>query len=379
MERKFWTISIFIGLLCLLVFILSIYSQLELPKPSGSYTVGRRVFRWVDPSRPELLTEDPNDVREVIAMVWYPAQAETGVKAAYFPSLSSVSDALMQSGEAEWWQVFGLRFVRSESPLEASPRRDQNVFPVLLLSPGNGTNIEFYSSLAGEIASHGYIVVGINHPYDVAAVELSNGTVAPYDKDQWSLEPSAHQVYSTERMKVRVADLLFALEQLEQLNTSGPFAGTMNLDSVAVAGHSLGGIAASETCKADARFKACLNYDGLQRGGPFSMEETAIPPDQPFMFITKESQLHPKLIESFESTAESYWVVLHGASHQSFTDGPLLQPSLLPGRNRADQFMDLIQEYSIAFLNHTLKGQPAELLSKTVEQEDVLVRVFPSN
>ncbi|MCI0552568.1 MAG: hypothetical protein L0287_16580, partial [Anaerolineae bacterium] len=275
-----------------------------------------------DPSRSEVLTGNPSDFREVVAMVWYPVQAGTGVEAGYFPSLSSVSDALIQSGEVEWWQVFGLRFIRSESPLDASPIKDQNPFPVVILSPGNGTNIEFYSSLASEIASHGYIVVGLNHPYDIPAVELSNGNVAPYDKDQWSLDADAHQTYITERMKVRTADLLFALEQLEDMNSTDPFAGTMDLNSVAAAGHSLGEITASEACQADARFRACLNFDGLQKGGPFSMEETAIPPKQPFMFITKESQLHPRLIESFESMPESYWVVIHGASHQSFTDGP---------------------------------------------------------
>lgn len=379
MQPKFWKISIFMGLLSLFVFILLTYSQLELPSPSGSYTVGRMIFRWVDASRPEVLTEDPNDTREVVTMIWYPAQTGTGVKADYFPALSSVSDALMKSREVEWWQVLGLRFIRSESPLNASPIKDQNPFPVVILSPGNGTNIEFYSSLASEIASHGYIVVGINHPYDVSAVELSNGDIAAYDKDQWMLEAEAHQAYIKDRIKVRTADLLFALEQLEALNTSGRFAGTMDLDSVAVAGHSLGGIGASEACKADIRFKACLNYDGLQKGGPFSMEDTAIPPKQPFMFITKESQLHLRVLERFESMPESYWVVVHGASHQSFTDGPLLQPSLLPGSNQADHLMDLVQGYSLAFLDHTLKGQLSKILSKTVDREDVSVKVFPSN
>ncbi len=249
----------------------------------------------------------------------------------------------------------------------------------MILSPGNGTNIEFYASLAGEIASHGYIVVGLNHPYDVAAVQLSDGRVAPYDKDQWSLEPNVHQTYITERIKVRTADVVFALEKLEEMNANGTFAGLLDLDSVAAAGHSLGGITASEACKADSRFNACLNFDGLQRGGPFSMEETAIPPQQPFMFLTKESQLHPKLIERFESMPESYWVVVHGASHQSFTDGPLLQPSLMPGSNQEDQFMNLIQKYTLAFLDQTLNGRPNSLLSNTVTNEQVSVKVFPSN
>ncbi|HET9906094.1 MAG TPA: hypothetical protein VFQ23_05625 [Anaerolineales bacterium] len=379
MRLTVWKIAVFMGLFSMLALTFSVYSQLEVPAPEGPYAVGRTTINWMDASRPEVLTENPNDFREVAAMIWYPAEAGTGVKAGYFPLLSLVSDALLQSGEVEWWQVLGLQFIRSEIPFDAEPLRNQIPFPVVMLSPGNGTNMEFYSSLASEIASHGYIVIGINHPYDVPAVELSNGDVAPYDKDQWSLDMTAHQRYTRERIKVRTADILFVLEQLDQMNSTGRFAGRMDLDSIAVAGHSLGGITASESCKADARFKACLNYDGLQNGGPFSMEETAIPPEQPFMFLTRESQLHPKLIQSFESTSESYWVVVHGASHESFTDGPLLQPSLLPGPNQADELMSLIEEYSLAFLNHTLKGQPSQLLSGTVDGEAVSLKVFPAN
>ena len=367
------------GLFLLLALILSIYLQLELPAPRGSYTVGRTVFRWRDPSRPEVLTEDPNDSREVIAFVWYPAEPGTGMEVGYVPDISALAKPLAQSGEVKPWEALGLRFIRSDSCLDARPSKDQNLFPVVILSPGNGTNIEFYSGLASEIASHGYLVFGINHPYDVAAVKLSDGRIAPYNKDQWSLTPTAHQAYSAERIKVRTADVLYVLDQLQDMNATGPFAGTMDLDAIAAAGHSLGGITASEACKADERFKACLNFDGLQKGGPFSMEETAIPPEQPFLFLTKETQLHPRLIERFESMPESYWVVVHGALHASFTDGPMLQPSLIPRSDQADYLIGLIQEYSLAFLDRMLKGKPDDLLATTVEQEAVSVKVFPSH
>jgi dienelactone hydrolase len=379
-QLRTWKRVISIGLLFLLLLTLSLYMQLELPGPTGPYTVGRAIFRWADVSRPEVMTADPNDVREVMAFVWYPAIQGTGRSAGYFPGISAVASALSESGEVSGWEVLGLRLIRSNSPLDAQPAPDQGPFPVLILLPGNGTNIEFYSSLASEIASHGYIVVGINHPYDVPAVALSNGTVAPYDRDQWTLEPAAHRAYITERHKVKVADVFFAVAQLEDLNadTRRPFAGLLDLRSLAVAGHSLGGIVASDVCKADARFRACINFDGLQKGGPFSMDETALAPDQPFLFLTKESQLHPNLIQSFESTTESYWVVVQGASHRSFTDGPLLRPTLLPIPNQDDRRMYLMQQYTLAFLEKTLKGKPADLLSQPTEQDEISVRVFPT-
>ena len=380
MQSRFWKTALSIGLFILIALTLSLYLQLELPATTGSYAVGRTIFRWVDISRPEVMTDAPNDFREVMALVWYPAEPATGVKTGYIPDFTTLSSALIQSGELQWWEVSGLKWIRAANPLDAKPIRAQTPFPVILFSPGNGTNIELYSALAGEIASHGYIVVGLNHPYDVPAVRLSSGEIAPYDKDQWLLDAPAHQIYTAERMPVRTADMLFALDQLEIANSDSNnlLAGIMDLDSVAAAGHSLGGIAASEACKADARFKACLNFDGLQKGGPFSMDETMLPPVQLFLFLTKESQLHPKILESFESTSQSYWVVVHGASHDSFTDGPLLRPSLLPVPNQADQLIKFIQQYTLAFLDQTLKGRPADILSESADREDVSVRVFPS-
>ena len=46
------------------------------PKPTGSYAIGTVTYHWVDLSRPELFTTDPNDHRELMAQVWYPAKNE---------------------------------------------------------------------------------------------------------------------------------------------------------------------------------------------------------------------------------------------------------------------------------------------------------------
>ncbi|HAV77778.1 MAG TPA: hypothetical protein DCX53_10560 [Anaerolineae bacterium] len=380
MKTRFSKIAQRLLIVLTIVGILSVSMQLELPAPSGPYPVGRMIFRWVDASRPEVLTDDPTDLREVMAMVWYPAVQGTGTDSGYVPDLSVISDAMAESGEIEAWQVLGLRLIRSESRLNAKPVSDAGSFPVVILSPGNGTNVELYASLAAEIASHGYIVIGLNHPYDVAAVKLSDGRIAPYNKDQWLLDMNAHQQYTMERIKVRTLDVLFAFDQLKLMNADrmSPFAGILDLDLIAVAGHSLGGITASESCIADARFKSCLNWDGLRAGSPFSTDFEATPPSQPFLFLTKESQLHPVQIAHFDSTTESYWVVIHAALHDNFTDGPLLEPSLLPFPNRADRIMDLIQEFTLAFLDKTLKGQTESLLTRPLDQKDVTVNIYSS-
>src|ERR1044072_9523886 len=248
MRPKMLTVVAIVGLVLIFLFTFSIHLQLQLPITTGSYAVGQRVFRWVDPGRPEVLTTNPDDSREVIALIWYPAESGTGSKSPYFPGLSAVSKALAESGEVESWEVLGLQFIRSQTLLDAKPAKSDAPYPVLIFSPGTGTNMEFYNSLASEIASHGYVVVGLNHPYDVAAVELSDHRVAQYYKEQDSIELPAREQYIAGRIQVRTQDVLFTLNQLENLNldSNSSFAELLDLTSVAVAGHSLGGITASE-------------------------------------------------------------------------------------------------------------------------------------
>jgi dienelactone hydrolase len=359
--------------------VLSLALQLNLPAPGGAYPVGRTSLAWEDPVRPEPLTEAGDDRRSVAVQIWYPAEAETGSPAPYFPGLERAGAALRESGEVSALEAAGLRLIRSNSFWQAAAAEEGAPFPVLLLSPGNGTNVEFYSGLAEELASQGYLVVGVNHPYDVPAAALADGRVAGYNRAQWELPPRQHQHYVQERGEVRVADALFVLDRLSALNQADPlFAGKLDLERLGFLGHSLGGITAAQTCQRDPRFKACLNLDGIQAGGPFSMFPEPPLLGQPFLFITKEERLHPNLIEQFEALpGRGYVVYLRGASHDHFTDGPLLQPSLLPVETQADRYLEETRRYMVAFFDQELKAEPSSLLEAPHQDERVRVELYP--
>jgi hypothetical protein len=47
-----------------------------LPSPTGPYDVGTTTFHWVDALRDETFTDDPNDKREPVVQIWYPADIE---------------------------------------------------------------------------------------------------------------------------------------------------------------------------------------------------------------------------------------------------------------------------------------------------------------
>lgn len=60
-------------LVILLVFWLEHTGSLTLPKPTGSYTVGRSTFDWIDRSRTDSLASLPDVRRELTVWIWYPA------------------------------------------------------------------------------------------------------------------------------------------------------------------------------------------------------------------------------------------------------------------------------------------------------------------
>src|SRR6266545_2617093 len=45
----------------------------QLPAPTGQFAVAKKEFFWKDSSRPEVMTEDLGDYREMMVTLWYPA------------------------------------------------------------------------------------------------------------------------------------------------------------------------------------------------------------------------------------------------------------------------------------------------------------------
>ena len=57
-----------------------------LPAPTGRYQVGRVSFELVDPARVEIYSSNPQDRRELVVWLWYPAAPGPGAeRAVYLP------------------------------------------------------------------------------------------------------------------------------------------------------------------------------------------------------------------------------------------------------------------------------------------------------
>jgi dienelactone hydrolase len=361
--------------------------HLRLPGPSGPHAVGREHLVLAD-DRPEVNTPGAADRRRVPVTVWFPAEPGTGRRAPYVPGLDRIGDGLVASGELGRAQVTGLRYVRANARTGA--RVAAGTFPAVLLSPGHATNAGFYAALAEDLAGRGYVVVGVDHPYQVAAVELGDGTVAVLAPERAGADPG---MTVAGRIAERVADLRLVMDRLDRVDTL--VGGRIDHTRVGVMGHSNGGIAAAGACRADRRLRACLNLDGVAPGGPFSATPGTGAPAQPFMFLTKETTQPPAVTAQFEAAGRrarqksvaaagfeaagdgAYQVIVPAAGHGQFADGPLLEPGLLPSGRTADRVIAVTRGFTAAFFDLALRGAPRSVLGDVDAPTDVQVRVYP--
>jgi dienelactone hydrolase len=279
--------------------------EINLPTPTGQFAVGRVSFHWIE--EPNRRTEAANSVghRELMAHIWYPAGEEAPLKPApYIPGLESIEGQLKKPGDV----VFDrLRLVRSRTLAEAKLSIARPRFPVLIFLHGTSMSTLQYASEIEELASQGYVVVGVDSPKVALAVLFPDGRLTlaePFPK----LSPQEQREWANKGSIRQVLDAQIALNQLEALNArdpSGRFTGRLDLNRVGVLGHSSGGRAAIYACSMDARVKACLTLSGFPE--PTQAPEAGI--TKPLMFIENFDNLNDPLDEELAArgmTREKY-------------------------------------------------------------------------
>ena len=143
------------------------FPVLQLPAPDGPYAVGTFSSALTDNSRVE--TFDPPARRELAVEVWYPATADKGRDAHPLQPLWSE----LYAGPIDWVSFFTgyLGHVQTHSSVGAPIAQSATPFPVLLYDSGLGWTSQ-NTLLMEHLASHGYVVVSVSHPYDQLKVHL---------------------------------------------------------------------------------------------------------------------------------------------------------------------------------------------------------------
>lgn len=325
-----------------------------LPAITGSSAVGRTEITLTDDARPDVFATDGRR-RELAVWIWYPAVAlSTGAKAPYLPA----AWAPLVNNYWAYSQDYNAVHTNSiaDAPLDGSP-------PVVVLMPGLGQPVASYSSLAEDLASHGFAVVGINPTgsvdvvfpdgHLVAATPL--GTVAGGDVPSWYA--SAARV-----AEVWAADAAFVVRSLADNPTK---IGSLDFSHVAYLGHSLGGAASFEACRQDARCAAAVDLDGtlwtdVRRTGLMApnLILRAAPTDSCDAFCRAAAVD----FESVKGAGNSEQLAIAGSKHMDYGDVGLMwgPPNRLslgaidPGRMNV-----ITRDVVRSFLDENVRGAPA--------------------
>jgi alpha-beta hydrolase superfamily lysophospholipase len=385
----------------------------ELPAPTGRFPVGTTSWHVTDAARRETFSAS-GEPRQVEVLAWYPAAANRGGKPAPY----------LRSGLAEvrsFATLFGvspdsfddLAGVRTHAILDAPPATGSRKLPVLLFSHGYTGIPSAYTALLEDLASHGYAVLSVVHPYEASGATLADGRVVtlldpagklrsgvsdvfgewgPEDQTMAAVTSTADPAEKLRLLRGYLAGLnkthaalgrwvddtrvvLDRLSSLPATSAAGRLAARLDVRRVGVFGHSMGGVTAGQFCVDDARCAAGLNLDGIPQSG--TMIDKPMP--RPFLMVYSARPGRLGASDSiYQRAARPYYRVdVADTRHLDFSDmalwgGPLRQRPVLgpidPVRASAIT-AEIVRQY----FDQELLGRRSTLLAGTSSFPEVKV------
>jgi len=247
---------------------------------------------------------------------------------------------------------------------------------------------QLYSSLIEEMASHGYVVVAINHTdacWPVMFPDGSSPAILPELANIFSnKERSCMQTFDMTQ-ETWIKDVEFVLAWLR----NQPLKKSLDLTHMGIFGHSFGGSTAIEAARQYEAFRAVVNLDGLLFGLNWDK-----PFEKPSLFIVAEKQLtHDEAlnsgltIEQFDSLRarhskkvfeqlknNSFYVTVKNADHATFVDSRLIKSPLSKNRSNPLKGIEITRILLVDFFDHYLRNKKATVLTKqNLRFPDILV------
>jgi pimeloyl-ACP methyl ester carboxylesterase len=150
--------------------------------------------------------------------------------------------------------------------------------PMLLFTPGLGWLPSDYSVLLEDLASHGYVIVGVASPGFADVVRFADG------REVMRTLGIGEKIGADQA--IVHADAAFVLGRLHAMADDRPdfLEDHVDLTRIGAFGHSLGGTTALMLAARDSTVRAAVNIDGDPMG-----EVVGITPRQPLLLLSSES------------------------------------------------------------------------------------------
>lgn len=392
--RKSGIVGVFGRSLSLLILLLGTAAALIFPIPSlpaltGPYAVGTIALHVVDPQRTEQYGTDTNAPRETMVQLWYPAAADSYAPVApYLDNLDLTTKGLAQTLDLPPFILSHVNLIDSGALAEPQPDTGAAPYPLLVFSHGWSGFRSQSTFLLQELASHGYVVASVDHPYDAAFVIFPDGRAVYSDPAVLGAGEPDFEQRRNQLVRTRSADVGLAIDELERLAVeAGVLNGLIDFGRIGIFGHSTGGGTVIEFCGSDDRCQAALGLDTWVEPVSDAIIDSGL--SQPIFM--QFSQLWPweantmrvaQLLDN--GSGASAYMTIDDTAHWDFTNIPLLTPLAatlgLKGSLDGARAMEIINAYTLAFFDQQLKGiDTAVLAGNSAEFPEVRFDIIQNN
>lgn len=339
----FLVTSLSIGIL------ISISMTILLPIPEmdytlGPYKVGTTFMNLEDLDRHEIFGPEKGN-REIRLQIWYPMKNPGKEKALWFVDGKEVLYAMAEAYHMKGFMLNHLLEVESNSYINGQILQSDKGYPVVIMSHGWSSSRVLHLNYGEVLASHGYIVIGIDHTYGALATRLKDGSVAKLDEDILPEEDFLDE--GAILIDVYRKDIQFVKNQLEAINlTHSILKGQLDLKNIGLLGHSTGGAAAGLYAMED-ELQSVVLLD------PWFKPVTPKPITEPLLIVCSSEW---EELDQFVDIAKmsAYIYEISEARHQDFTlsnkISPLLRWTNLTGPDTSALQLNLILNHFDTFL-----------------------------
>ncbi|WP_433365002.1 alpha/beta hydrolase family protein [Actinoplanes sp. CA-142083] len=337
--------------------------RLRLPGPTGPYPVGMVQLHLADHTRAY-----QGQVRELMASIWYPAHRTAGYPAAPWMLPAPLRLLLVSAG----FEPDAALAPFTSGHIGAPVRRPGERLPVVVFSHAAHDHRSETTVVVQELASHGYVVVTVDHTYDAFSQFPDGRVIAPVDEPVM-LPPDFAR------------DAKFVIDQVEILAAGhNPdvdhrplptgLGSVLDLRRIGMFGHSKGGTATALLMADDRRVRAGLILDGPMESNPPPLTDL----DRPVMLMTAEfTRAEAPPVAAFWSHLRGWRLNIQaeGALHPSYTDYQILISEIAPivGLSTEDlhgwigtldpgRSVKIQQAYPLAFFDRHLRHRDSRLL-----------------
>ncbi|QWB95607.1 hypothetical protein KHQ89_06545 [Mycoplasmatota bacterium] len=359
--------SFMIVVACLALIILPIN---EMPTPTGSYDIGTKSFVLTDYNREEAYSDDVM-YRRIKIQSWYPSDDTQGYE--QMPWLEEgriIAQSLSSIYGFPSFMLNHLELIESHAYKNALISQQEDSYPVIVISHGWSGFRAIHSDLAEELASQGYIVIGIDHTFGSIATVFSEDDISYIYEDALPSTDTYESFlsYANQLIYTYASDISFTIDQLTLLNDSD-FSNKLDLDKIGLLGHSTGAGAGVATAINDSRIKAIMGMDAWVE----PVLETDIDKQltTPSLFYRsqswEESINNEHLLRLFdESLSDSYLYQIDETEHTDFSMSYMISPIMkyvgLSGKIDKDKLITILKTTSTSFFDYYLKDNQYEAL-----------------